>query len=401
MLTFTGCDNPFKKDSATEGGEVIDISTDTQATTTAAPAVGSTDLLDDPDVNKKIDEINAYINAYYYFDIDREKQEESLYDGIMNGLDDPYSVYYTPEEYADLMEDSSGEYVGIGAVVTQNEDKTVSVVRPIKGGPAEEVGLQAEDIIVEVDGTEINGQDLQLVVDMLRGTENTIAHIKVYRLSEGQYIDFDIPRRVVENISVEAEMLDKKIAYIQVQQFYDNTDEEFIEAVDQMLAQGAAGIIIDLRDNPGGMLDTVCNMCSYIMDGGVVVTTKDRNDRIVGEYKDEDPHSVDVPMVVLVNGNSASASEIYTGAMKDTGKAIIVGTTTYGKGIVQSIIPLSDGSGMKITVAKYFTPGGNDIHKLGIEPDYTVELADGRENAVNLAHDEDAQLLKAMELLTN
>lgn len=355
----------------------------------------NTDLLQDEEVAKKLDEINSLIDYYYYFDTDKESKEEALYDGIMQGLNDPYSVYYTADEYSALQEDSSGEYVGIGAVVTQDKDMVVSVVRPIPGSPAEEAGLMAEDVIVEIDGTAVTNQELSLVVDMIRGKEGTTAHIKVYRKSVSDYIEFDLTRRVVENVSVYSKMLSDDVGYVQVQQFYENTSEEFTAAIDECQNKGAKGIIIDLRDNPGGLLKAVVDMCDYIMEDGLIVSTKDKNGKDLGSYSATGEHSLDIPMVVLVNGNSASASEIFAGAMKDTGKAKLVGTTTFGKGIVQSVIPLSDGTAIKLTVAKYFTPNGSDIHEIGIEPDYKVDLADERTNAVNLEYDDDLQLHKA------
>lgn len=393
-LSLVSCDL-LEDGSSRDKDEKINIETATDAS--ASADVSS--IWEDEGVRDKIDTIDAIIDDYYYFNIDREKQEEALYDAIMEGLDDPYSVYYTPEEFAELQEDTSGEYVGIGAVVTQDADMVVSVVRPIPGSPAEESGLQAEDIITEVDGTEIVDQELTLVVDMIRGTEGTKAHIKLYRPSIQDYIEVDVERRVVENVSVYSEMLDNNIGYIQVQQFYENTSDEFKTAIDALEAQGMQGLIIDMRDNPGGVLTTVVDMCDYLMDGGVIVTTKDKNGNIISEYSASEEHSVDIPMVVLTNGNSASASEIFSGAMQDTGMAELVGTTTYGKGIVQSVIPLDDGSAIKLTVAKYFTPNGNDIHEKGIEPDYEVELPDGRTNAVNLDRAEDTQLQKAEELI--
>ncbi|MDE5873113.1 MAG: S41 family peptidase [Lachnospiraceae bacterium] len=356
------------------------------------------EMLEDKDVQAKVDEINRYIENYYYFDIDPEFQEESFYDGIMNGLDDPYSVYYTKEEYEDLLEDNSGEYFGVGAVVTQDATMKITVVRPVKGSPAEAAGIKADDVIVEVDGTEITDQELSLVVEMIRGEKGTTAHIKVYRPSEDKYIEFEIKRAEVENVSVDYRMLDNNVGYISVTQFYENTPKEYKEAVEDLKKQGAKGLIVDLRDNPGGLLNAVVDMCAYTLDGGNIVTTKDRDGKITSSYDDNDDHSIDVPMVVLVNGNSASASEIFAGAMKDTGTAKLVGTTTFGKGIVQSILPLSDGTAIKITVSKYFTPGGNDIHKIGIEPDYEVELED-RTNAVNLDYEDDLQLHKAEEVI--
>lgn len=356
------------------------------------------EMLEDKDVQAKVDEINRYIENYYYFDIDPDFQEESFYDGIMNGLNDPYSVYYTKEEYQDLLEDNSGEYFGVGAVVTQDTTMKVTVVRPIKGSPAEAAGVKADDIIVEVDGTEITDQELSLVVEMIRGEKGTTAHIKVYRPSEDKYIEFEIKRAEVENVSVDYRMLDNNVGYISITQFYENTPKEYKEAVEDLGKQGAKGLIVDLRDNPGGLLNAVVDMCAYTLDGGNIVTTKDRDGKVTSSFDDKDDHSIDVPMVVLVNGNSASASEIFAGAMKDTGTAKLVGTTTFGKGIVQSILPLSDGTAIKITVSKYFTPGGNDIHQIGIEPDYEVELED-RTNAVNIDYEDDLQLHKAEEVI--
>lgn len=353
----------------------------------------------DKEVEDKIEEINGYIDTYYYFEIDEDSQEEAIYDGIMAGLDDPYSVYYTADEYADLMEENSGEYVGVGAVVTQGTDKAVTIVRPIPGSPAEEVGLMAEDIVVQVGDVEITNQDLSTVVDMIRGEEGTEVYIKVYRPSISDYVEFNVTRRVVENITVYSEILEDNIGYIQVQQFYDNTDEEFILAVKDMQSKNVKGIIVDLRDNPGGLLTSVVNMCDFIMEEGPILTTKDKNGNIIQQYNSTDDESLDMPMVVLINGNSASASEIFAGAMKDTGKAELVGTTTFGKGIVQSVLPLSDGTAIKLTIAKYFTPAGNDIHEAGIEPDYVVELPDGAESAVNVDREEDTQLDKAIDII--
>ncbi len=353
----------------------------------------------DKEVEDKIEEINGYIDTYYYFDIDEESQEEAVYDGIMAGLDDPYSVYYTADEYADLMEENSGEYVGVGAVVTQGTDKAVTIVRPIPGSPAEEVGLMAEDIVVQVGDVEITNQDLSTVVDMIRGEEGTEVYIKVYRPSISGYVEFNVIRRVVENVTVYSEILDDNIGYIQVQQFYDNTDEEFIAAVKDMQSKNVKGIIVDVRDNPGGLLTSVVNMCDFIMEEGPILTTKDKHGNIIQQYNSTDDESLDMPMVVLINGNSASASEIFAGAMQDTGKAELVGTTTFGKGIVQSVMPLSDGTAIKLTIAKYFTPAGNDIHEAGIEPDYVVELPDGAESAVNVDREEDTQLDKAIDII--
>lgn len=374
-LSLVGCENIFSKKEESSSG------------------------IYDKEVEKKVDEINGYIDQYFYFEQDEEAKEEAIYDGIMAGLNDPYSVYYTEEEFQQLMEENSGEYVGIGAVVTQGADKTITIVRPVPGSPAEEAGLMAEDIVVQVEDLEITNEDLEFVVDMIRGEEGTVAYIKVFRPSINDYLEFNITRRTVENVTVTAEILDDNIGYIQVTQFYDNTDEEFIAAVEDMKSKKVKGIIIDMRDNPGGLLTSVVNMCDYIMDEGPILTTKDKNGRVIQKFDSTDEQSLDIPMVVLVNGNSASASEIFAGAMKDTGKAELVGTTTFGKGIVQSVMPLSDGTAIKITIAKYFTPAGNDIHELGVEPDYVVELPDYATSAVNVKREDDTQLEKAIDVI--
>ncbi|MBE5933683.1 MAG: S41 family peptidase [Lachnospiraceae bacterium] len=384
-LSLVGCESVLDRSKASSGE--------------SAKEGNSSFSMYDDEVEEKVDEINDYIDAYFYFETDEEAQEEAIYDGIMAGLDDPYSVYYTQEEFADLMEENSGEYVGVGAVVTQGTDKAVTIVRPIPGSPAEEVGLMAEDIVVQVGDVEITNQDLSTVVDMIRGEEGTQVYIKVYRPSENDYVEFEVTRRVVENVTVYAEMLDDNIGYIQVQQFYENTDEEFIDAIKGMQSKNVKGIIVDLRDNPGGLLDSVVNMCDFIMDEGPILTTKDKHGNVIQKYDSSAKESLDIPMVVLVNGNSASASEIFAGAMKDTGKAELVGTTTFGKGIVQSVLPLSDGTAIKLTVAKYFTPAGTDIHEAGVEPDYVIELPDGKESAVNVKREEDTQLDKAIDII--
>ena len=394
MITFSSCDLLEEKKKF-ETSINIDENTASDAQQTQQKEF---DAYGDEEVKEKVEEIQGYIDDYFYFEKDSAKQEEAYYDGIMAGLDDPYSVYYTAEEYQELLEEDSGEFSGVGAVVTQDENKNVKIVRTIKNSPAQEAGLEADDIIVQVGDVEINGQDLDIVVKMIRGEVGTVAHIKVYRQSVNDYLEFDITRAIVTDETVTYEMKDNNIGYISVTQFYDNTDENFIEAIDALTAQGAEGFIIDLRDNPGGLLTSVVNMCDYIMPKGNIVTTKDKNGYIIKEYNATNDHTVDVPIVVLINGNSASASEIFAGAMKDTGKATLVGTTSFGKGIVQSVIPLSDGSAIKITIAKYFTPAGNDIHEIGVAPDYEVELVD-RTNAVNIEYEDDLQLKRAENVM--
>ncbi len=363
------------------------------------------------EVKDKTKEIENYIRYYYYFDEDPEKEAESYYDGIMKGLDDPYSVYYTKEEYQQLMEDDSGTYVGIGCMVTQDaETKAVSVIRPIQGTPAEKAGMLPGDQIIKIDDIELTSDmELENVVKMIRGEEGTEVTVKVKREGEKDPIALKITRAVVENKTVSYEMGQDTLGYIQVDQFIENTPDQFIEAIDTLTAQGATALIIDLRGNPGGLLSSVVKMCDYIIDdnamvegadkAGDILYTKDKNDKTIDKYSCSDHHSVDLPIVLLVNEYSASASEVFTSCMRDYGKAKIVGTTTFGKGIVQSILPLKDGSAIKITMAKYYTPSMTEIHKIGIKPDVEVDLDDDVKKMVTIPLEKDKQLQEAIKLL--
>lgn len=375
----------------------------------------STDAFDinSEDTRSKTEEIEKLIDDKFYFEEDAATEEESYYDGIMAGLNDPYSVYYTKDEYQKLMEDDGGVYYGIGATVSKNPDTNlVYVVKPLRGSPAEEVGLQKNDVFVEVDGTPITkDMELEEVVKLIRGKEGTVAHLKMYREGEDDYLEFDVTRRQVQNITVDYKMLTDDIGYISVEQFIDNTPDQFKDGIDALEAEGAKSLILDFRNNPGGSLAAVLQMADYIIaddakaDGadkaGLLLETKDKNGTIIESYSCTDEHSVDLPMVVLANENSASASEIFTGCMKDYGVAKVIGTTTFGKGIVQQIVPLSDGSAIKLTIAKYFTPSGADIHKKGIAPDIEVELDESIENKnlANIDPAEDNQLQRAVKEL--
>lgn len=366
---------------------------------------------DSKEVQKKTDEIESIIDKYFYFDEDKDKREESYYDGIMRGLDDPYSVYYTQEEFKKLQEDDSGEFKGIGATISKDlKNGTISVVKPIKDSPAESVGLLPGDIIVQVDDMELTtDMELDYVVDHIRGEEGTVVKLKVYREGEKDYLTFDITRAKITNVSVEYEMLDKKVGYIKINEFINNTPELFKKAVDDLSSQGAKSMVFDLRSNPGGLLNAVINMVDYVIEDdviaegsqkrGLLLQTKDKDDNVLEEFSCSDGHSLDMPIAVLVNQNSASAAEIFTGCLKDYGVAKVVGTTTYGKGIVQSVIKLHDGSAVKITIAQYFLPSGISIHKVGVKPDVEVELNDNLKQKVDIEHSEDNQLQEALKQL--
>ena len=359
-------------------------------------SASSSDALDLTAINSKLKLLQRIIGNDFLFDEDMNKVSEGIYKGLVSGLEDPYSVYYTEEEFNALMEESSGNYCGIGAMVQKNvETGLVSVVKVFKNSPAEEAGLKAGDVLYKVGDMEITGLDLDtLVKTYIRGEEGTTVDLTVLRGDEHDKVELHITRRAIEAETVEYKMLENNIGYISVSEFDQPTYNQFRTAVDELQSDGTKGLVIDLRDNPGGLLDTVVDMLDYMLPDGLLVYTADKNGN-GDKYYSDDGHQVDIPLVVLVNGNSASASEVFTGAIKDFKWGTIIGTQTFGKGIVQDILPLGDGSGLKITVAHYYTPSGFDLHGKGITPDIEVELD---ETAV-YGEDSDNQLKAAIEKL--
>ncbi|MBO5610628.1 MAG: S41 family peptidase [Eubacterium sp.] len=404
MLVSAGCGT---------GAGVTDDTASDRKPANSAKSDESKDGFDEnsKDVKKKTAEIEQYIDKLYYFDIDDEKREESYYDGLMEGLDDRYSVYYTKDEYEKLMEDDSGEFEGIGATVSKNQDDgTIYVVKPLEDSPAEKAGLLPGDVILRVDDLELTtDMELEFVVEHIRGEKGTDVEIEVYREGEPDYLTFTVTRDKIETKTVAYEMLDDNIGYIQVEQFIENTPDLFKDAVDDLQGQGAKALVIDLRNNPGGLVKSVISMLDYLIDDdaladgaeskGLLLQTKDKNDEVLENYSCEDGHSVDLPVAVLINGNSASASEIFAGAVQDYKLGKVVGTTSYGKGIVQSVIKLSDGSAIKLTIAQYFRPSGEVVHQVGIVPDVEEELDESLKQKVTIEHDEDNQLQKALDTL--
>ena len=326
------------------------------------------------DTNSKLEDIEALIDKNFYFEDDDQEKQDGIIRGYMEGLDDPYSVYYSKEEYDSFMESSNGEYVGVGVQVSQNVDTKIITVVDVFDGPAKEAGVKAEDVITHVNGEDITDQDIDTVVDKIRGEEGSEVTITVYRASDAKDHEFTMPRQKVENPTVEYKMLDNHIGYIQVSSFYEVTAKQYIEAIQDLESQGMEGLVVDLRDNGGGLLDIAVEMLDYMLPAGKIVYTEDKDGNVTSEYNSDDEHQFTKPLALLVNGYSASASEIFAGAVKDYGLGKLVGTNTYGKGIVQRMFPLDDGSAIKLTIAKYFTPKGNDIHKIGIKPDVEVEL---------------------------
>lgn len=340
----------------------------------------------------KMNSLKQCIDKYYMNDVKEKDLTEGIYKGILESLGDPYSCYFTKEEYADLMADSSGTYCGIGASVMEDtESGMIRIVVPFEGGAAEEAGLQTGDLISKVQGEDVIGKDLTEVVALMKGEEGTTVEVECYLVKEKKMETFELERREIEVPTVAYEMKKDKIGYIAVSAFDEPTDEQFIHAVKDLQKQGMQAVIVDLRNNGGGMLVSVVNMLDYLLPkGSVLVSTKDKNGN--GEtYKAESDNSFDLPMVVLINGNTASASEVFSGAIQDYKMGTLVGTTSFGKGIVQSVLPLNDGTAVKLTTSKYYTPNGRNIHGTGIDPDVEVEL--------NAEDTKDTQYEQAIKIL--
>lgn len=343
---------------------------------------------------KKLEVLEKTIDDYFWQDVDEEQMADGIYKGLLNSLDDPYSVYYTNEELIQLQQDTEGIYYGIGAYISQDVEAGYTLIsKVIKNTPAEESGLLAGDYIYMVDGEDMQGRDNAYVVSKIKGDEGTKVMITVIREGVAEPIDIEVERRKIESPTVEYELLEDAIAYIQIAEFDLVTTEQFAKAYSQAKKDNMKGMIIDLRSNLGGNLSTVCDIARMLLPKGLIVYTEDKYGKRV-EYTCDGANQIKVPLVVLTNGYSASASEILAGAVKDYGIGTLVGTTTFGKGIVQKVINLSDGSAVKLTVSNYFTPNGNNIHKIGIEPDVVVEF-----DAEQYREGYDNQLESAKEIL--
>ena len=346
---------------------------------------------------EKLAVIEDVIDQYYFEeeDIDVENMIEGMYSGMVSSLGDPYSVYYTAEEWKALMQETEGIYYGIGAYISLDVATGFGKISGvIENTPAQEAGLLENDIIYQIDGELAQGLDLSEIVSRIKGEEGTTVHLTLYREGEEDYLEVDVVRKQIESPTVKYEMLDNQIGYIQITEFDDVTVDQFADALAVIKGSDAAGLILDLRSNPGGSLSAVVDIARQILPRGLIVYTEDRSGEKV-EYTCKGENELQIPLVVLVNGNSASASEILAGAIKDYGIGTLVGTTTFGKGIVQRILPLTDGTALKLTVSAYYTPKGNNIHNIGIEPDIECEF-DG-----NAYYDEgiDNQLERAKEVM--
>ncbi len=341
-------------------------------------------------IGEKIQTISQYLDKYYYKDVDEELLKEGIYYGMATALGDRYTTYYTKEQYKELLESDEGSYCGIGVLVSQ-DTKTgqVVVTKVFSKSSAKEAGVQEGDIFKTVDGKDVSSvKEMDEVADRVRGKEGTKVEITFIR--DGKEVELTIPRKSVEVDTVEYEMKENDIGYIQIIEFDGVTSSQLRNAVEELKSQGMKKLIVDLRDNPGGRLDSVRNIASAFVDGDdLFLYSEEKDGTRENYYLEDNAICTEIPMVILVNENSASASEAFTGAMKCYNRATVVGTTTFGKGIMQSLFKLSDGSALKITIGKYYLPDGNNIHEVGITPDVEVKNTDDNK---------DAQLEKAMEV---
>lgn len=351
------------------------------------------------DIVEKLSVLQMLIDTYYLEDVDDEAFATGIYRGFISSLEDPYSTYFTKEEYSNLIESSSGVYHGIGAVVSQDvKTGLITIVRPYKDGPAYKAGLLPDDVIYKVEGEEVTGKDLTEVVSKIKGKEGTKVNVSIYREGVADPMDFDIVRQEINVPTIEYTMLEDKIGYIQILEFDEITITQFNETLSILEKDGLDGLVVDVRNNPGGLLNSVVEILDRLIHKGLIVYTEDKYKNQQSE-KAVNSDRFDKPMVVLINGNSASASEIFAGALQDYDKATVIGTTSFGKGIVQKVIPLTDGTAVKLTISKYFTPKGRDIHGTGIVPDIEIELEDELKQMITIPHDQDNQLQKAIEVL--
>lgn len=353
----------------------------------------------DENVLKKINELMGYINLYFYDEVDDEKLANGIYAGLMEGLDDKYTGYYTKEEYQDLQISAKQNYYGIGAMLSQDRDSMqVTITHVYEGSPAEAAGLKNGDVITLVEDLESVSMELSDLVTHIRGEEGTTVHLQVYREGEPDYLEFDVKRTNIDLPTVSHRMLDDRIGYIRIVEFGEPTVEQFEAAANELLEGGMRALVLDVRDNPGGMLTSVTEILDdFLPEGTLVYMQNKQGER--QDYTSSAERMFDCPVAVLINGNSASASEILAGAVRDFEYGKLIGTKTYGKGVVQTIIGLEDGDAIKLTTAKYFTPKGENIHGTGIEPD--IELDFEYQGDETQAYDalKDNQVQKAMEVL--
>ncbi len=350
-------------------------------------------------IESTLNKYKSIIDKYYLGEIDEEKMKEGAIKGYIEGLNDPYTEYISKEDMQDYLDDTMGNFVGIGIYMVKNtEENKIQVLAPIKNSPAEKAGILPGDFIIAVDGVTYTGEEMSVASNKIKGEEGSIVKVEILRGKETK--TFEIKRETIKVNPVEGKIINKNIGYIEFSSFDEGTAEEFKTKYEELQKQGIKSLIIDLRNNGGGIVDEALKIADYIVEKDKVILYEvDKNNKEEIKKSENDP-IISMPIVVLTNENTASSSEILAGALKDLGKAKIVGTKTYGKGVIQQILSLPDGSGLKVTSQKYLTPNKTEINKVGIEPDEKVELPKTVENVLLVEEKDDTQLQKAIEMLS-
>ncbi|MDR7856555.1 S41 family peptidase [Tissierella sp.] len=346
----------------------------------------------------KVMAVENYVKSNYLRDVDESKLIDGQLKGLLASLEDPYSAYMNEDEFASLIQQTSGTFGGIGVVVTPGDDNLITVVSPIEDTPGERAGIKSGDKIIKVDGVEFLGENMDKAVKVMKGEPNTKVVLTIMRKdNEGknQVLDIEIIREMIRLVTVKSSIIDENIGYIKLTSFDDLTYKDFKTELDKLGKNNIEGLIIDLRNNPGGLLDICAQIADELLGEGDIVYTETKSGE--REYLKSKKSMVNYPLVLLVNNGSASASEILAGAIKDHNRGMLIGTTTFGKGVVQRIRDLQDGTGLKLTISEYFTPSGTNIHGIGIEPDIVVELTEGVETIGVENLKEDNQLKRAIE----
>lgn len=347
---------------------------------------------------KKLGEINRLLSVKYVDEYDKTELLENMYKGYVSGIGDKYTSYMSKEELTELLETTNGTFYGVGIIVTSNSSGQTVVVSVIKDTPAYEAGIESGDILVEVDGEEVSGKSLSEVTAMIKGKTGTKVNLTFIKYSGGKIYSCDVERKQIDMPSVYHEKINNDIGYIQITQFAENTDLQFEEALSELQESGIKSLILDLRNNLGGRFDTVQKITDMLVPEGIMVYTIDKEGNREDSFSDES--CLNIPLCILVNEYTASASEVLSGAVQDMGMGVLVGTKTFGKGLVQGLYTMKDGSGLKITIQKYYTPKGVCIHGEGLMPDYEVYLPDEYESFSVIPREDDTQLEKAIEILS-
>lgn len=347
----------------------------------------------------KVIVLEKYLRENYLYnkDIKDENLEAGLLKGLVAGLGDPYSQYLTAEEMAKLSETTTGKFQGIGVIISPDEDGTVTVISPIKGSPADRAGVESGDKILKINGKDFSAEKINEASKEMRGEKGTTVKILLLKKKNLKTEEVEIKR---EEIKIDSIIKDKigDLGYIGITMFDEETSKDFVKALNELTSEGVKGIILDMRGNPGGVVDAAVEIGDAILPKTSFVTLKDNKGEVVQDYKLDDTYN-DIKMVVLVNEGSASASEILAGAIRDLDRAKIIGKKTYGKGVVQNVMSLPGGDGLKLTTSEYFTPSGKSINKKGIVPDIEIDLPDDVEGIGIDYKDTDTQLQKAIEVI--